>query len=138
MKRSLSHGSGYLEIDHRDSPGLTPADVAHLPGTLAIGAGERLERDVQTCSHCQRGVALNPGRVRARAFCPKCHHYICDACNAIRVKSGACVPMAAVLDDAASIAMKYLHQPDHPDAVTDHDTVAHSRAARTVILTDAP
>lgn len=116
MKRSLADGSGFLEIDHRDSPGLTPADVAHIPGAIAVPGGSLLERDIQQCSHCQRGVVLNPGRVRARAVCPKCYHYLCDECEALRVKTGACVPFKAVLDRAATITEKFLGQPDHPEA----------------------
>jgi hypothetical protein len=98
MKHSLAHGSGFLEIDHRDSPGVAPSDVAGVPGALAVPGGTRLERDIQHCSHCQRAVILNPGRVRARAVCLKCHHYICDDCERIRVKTLACVPFAKVVD----------------------------------------
>lgn len=103
MKTLGSH-TGYLDIDHRNSPGLTPADVAHLPvPTLAVGKGRRLERDTKQCSHCQRGIVLNPGRVRDRAVCPKCQHYICDSCNLIRLKSGVCRPFAAILDRADTL-----------------------------------
>lgn len=100
MKRSLSHGAGYLVIDHSNSPGLTAADVAGIPDAQAVPAGTVLERDVLTCSHCQRAVVLEPGRVRARGYCPKCHHYICDTCETIRAKTGACVPMQQTLDRA--------------------------------------
>lgn len=116
MKHSLADGSGYLSIDHTESPGLTPADVAHVPGAMAVPGGALLERDVQQCSHCQRAVVLNPGRVRARAVCLKCHHFICDGCEAIRVKTGECVPFKAVLDRAVDVAEKYAGQPDHPAA----------------------
>lgn len=116
MKNLTSH-TGYLEIDHRDSPGLTPADVVGVPGALPVGPGEVLERDVKQCSHCQRMVVLHPGRVRQRAVCPKCHHYICDQCEGARVASGGdCVPFKQVLDEAANIAEKFAGQPDHPDA----------------------
>lgn len=140
MKRTLSAGAGYLQIDHRNSPGLTPADVAGIPGAVAVAGGEQLERDVMQCSHCQRSVVLNPGRVRARAVCPKCHHYICDGCEAIRVASGgACVPFKAVLDTAANIAEKYAGQPDHPDAAIDPQKIAAEAAATPkIVLTDAP
>ncbi len=98
--KTLAHHAGFLEIDHRDSPGLRPEDVAHVPGAIPVGQGQVLERDVKQCSHCQRAVVLNPGRVRDRAVCPKCYHYICDECEAIRVKSGDCVPWAKVMDVA--------------------------------------
>ena len=116
MKRSLSLGSGYLVVDHTDSPGLSPADASAVPGTVTVGPGEMLERDVQQCSHCQRAVVLNPGRVRARAVCPKCYHYICDQCEAIRVKSGECVPFQAVLEVAHAAAEQQARHPDHPEA----------------------
>jgi hypothetical protein len=103
MKRSLRHGAGYLVIDHRDSPGLSAADVAHLPGAMAVEAGAVLERDVQICTHCERAVVLEPLRVRDRGFCPKCNHYICDGCETIRVKTGACVPMRQILDHATNV-----------------------------------
>ncbi len=139
MKRSLSDGSGYLSIDHRDSPGLSMEDVpGALRSTIILsGKGEHLERDIQQCSHCQRGVVLNPGRVRARALCPKCHHYICDFCEDARVKSGgSCVPFKAVLDHALAIAERYDGQPDHPDAVIDPLAIAAEKAAE--IRTAAP
>lgn len=128
MKRTLDAGAGYLVIDHRDSPGLTPADVAHVPGTQVVAGGSMLERDVMTCSHCQRGVLLNPGRVRARAVCPKCHAYICDGCEEARVASGgACVPFKAVLERAGEIAEKFAGQPDHPEAQVAGDVAALSQ-----------
>lgn len=137
MKRSLADGSGYLEIDHRESPGLTPADVAHIPGAIAVPGGAHLERDVQQCSHCQRMVVLNPGRVRDRAVCPKCHHYLCDGCEAARVASGGeCVPFKAVLDRAAEIAEKYVGQPDHPEAVIDLATLSKPGPPK-IVLTDS-
>jgi len=115
VKRSLSHGAGYLVVDHRDSPGISPADVAHVPGAIPVPGGELLERDAIVCAHCQKIVVLEPGRVRARAHCPKCDAYICDACEAARVAAGgACVPFKAVLDHAAEIAEKHSGDPEHP------------------------
>jgi hypothetical protein len=101
---SLKPHAGYLVVDHRDSPGLTPADVAHVPGAIAVGPGSLLERDVLTCSHCQRAVILEPLRVRDRGYCLKCDHYVCDACETIRVKTGACVPMTQTLDRMHALA----------------------------------
>lgn len=138
MKRSLSHGSGYLEIDHSNSPGLSPADVAQVPGALAVPGGSVLERDVQQCSHCQRMVVLHPGRVRDRAVCPKCDHFICDHCDAARVASGGqCVPFKQVLDRAAAIAEKFAGQPDHPEAVIDPEALRAAQPTPRVVLTDA-
>jgi hypothetical protein len=134
MKRSLSDGSGYLEIDHRDSPGLTEADIQHVPGAVAVGKGEHYERDIQMCSHCQRGVVLNPGRVRARAVCLKCNHYICDGCEVIRAATGHCVPFKAVLDKAAELTERFLNQPDHPEAVIDPASLAQPREFESLVV----
>lgn len=121
MKHSLRHGGGYLEIDHRDSPGLTPSDVAHVPGAIPVAAGQRFETDVYQCSHCQRQVVLHApaDRMQFRGYCQKCDHYICNNCEALRVKTGACVPFVQVLDRAADIVEQFVGQPDHPDAVID-------------------
>jgi hypothetical protein len=108
-----------------------------VPGAIAVGGGEAFEADIQQCSHCQRGVVLNPGRVRARAACPKCFHYVCDSCEAIRVKTGACVPFKQVLDRAADIIEKHIGQPDHPDAVIDPDALMKPAEPR-IVLTDSP
>ena len=84
---------GYVMIDHRDSPGLT-ADQAAAAGRASIaphvGAGQFFESATITCSHCQRVVVMNPDRVRQRAWCIHCDHYICDACGADMKTTGAC------------------------------------------------
>jgi hypothetical protein len=98
MKQSLRSGAGYLVVDHSNSPGLTLEDVAHVPGAIAVGAGRKMERDVMNCSHCQRAIVLQPLRVRDRGYCPKCNHYICDGCETIRVRTGACVPFVRLAD----------------------------------------
>lgn len=103
---SLGDGAGYLIIDHRDSPGISDEDAARMPGALATPKGTVTERDVKQCAHCQGAVLLNPGRVRARAVCPKCYAFICDGCEAIRVSSGVCVPFAQVVDVVAEAAVK--------------------------------
>lgn len=98
MKHSLAHGAGYVIVDHRDSPGLTAADVATLPGTLAVAGGQVLEADAFTCSHCQRGILRNPGLKRETARCQKCYHYICHLCAGVLAQGGACVPAAKRCD----------------------------------------
>lgn len=75
MKSKLSH-EGYLLIDHSAGPGLDGKQ------------GHKLEVGIHTCSHCQKGVMVNPLRTRDRAYCPKCDHYICDECEVARVASG--------------------------------------------------
>lgn len=63
--------------------------------------GGMLEMATLTCSHCQNQVVLNPSRMRARNYCPKCDHYICDECELHRVQNGGfCRPFAQVLDMA--------------------------------------
>jgi formamidopyrimidine-DNA glycosylase len=76
--KSLRSGAGYLQIDHTNSPGISAEDAAKLPGAMMAPGGQILERDIAMCSHCQRGIVLQPLRVRARGYCPKCNHYVCD------------------------------------------------------------
>lgn len=124
MKRSLKQGSGYLVIDHSESPGLTPSDVAGMSGAIAVGKGEKFEADVQQCSHCQRGVVLRADRVRPRGYCPKCDHYICDGCEAIRAQTGECVPFLKRVDQAV-------------DRLAKSSTDAPAPTPGAVVLTDA-
>lgn len=72
---------GYLLVDHRASPGLTEAE-ARIAGfdPKQCGEGKLFEAASLTCEHCKVAVVKNPLRVRERAFCTKCHHYICDVC----------------------------------------------------------
>lgn len=138
MKHSLKHGGGFLEIDHRESPGLTPADVAHVPGAIAVGKGEHFETDVYQCSHCQRAVVLRAaaGKMVERGYCPKCDHFICNACEKLRAATGGqCVPFKAVLDKAAEIVEKFVGQPDHPDAAIDAEKLAQPGPPK-IVLTD--
>lgn len=113
---TLKQHAGYLVIDHTNSPGLTPADVAHVPNAVAVPGGKFLERDVLRCTHCERAIVLNPLRIRDRGYCPKCDHYVCDGCETIRVKTGECVPMRKLVDQAQEVVEKFIKQPDHPDA----------------------
>lgn len=85
-KRTLE---GYLLIDHRAGGG--------LDGPLR--AGTMFESATVTCSHCQTQVVLRPDRSRERGYCPKCDHYVCDGCEAIRVQTGACVTFKQIMDD---------------------------------------
>lgn len=59
-----------------------------------------LEMATLTCSHCQNQVVLNPARTRARNYCPKCDHFVCDECELHRVQTGVCRPFTQVLDMA--------------------------------------
>src|SRR5262249_17443906 len=64
---------GYLRVEH----------ALTLPGAPRL-----FEADTYTCSHCHYVVVLNHLRTRDRAYCPKCDHYVCDACGAIRAMDG--------------------------------------------------
>lgn len=103
-KRELE---GYLEIDHRDSPGITP-EQARLAGrgTIPVGSGKKFQAPVANCSHCEAIVVMNPLRTRDRAYCGKCDRYICDLCEAERVRTGVCRPMKQVIDEFVDRAAK--------------------------------
>lgn len=136
MKHSLTHGAGYLVIDHSDSPGVSPADVAHVPGALAVSGGKKLEADVLTCAHCERAILLNPERARPRNHCQKCDHYICDSpsCNV------GCSPFKRVLDQAQAIAEKFIGDPHNPalNVLCTDDLSALRQETPRIVLTDAP
>jgi hypothetical protein len=87
--RTQRSREGYLLIDHRASPGL-PADVARAVGLdpAQTAEGRILEAASLTCAHCKTVVMKNPLRQRAREYCAKCDHYICDFCHAAAVQAG--------------------------------------------------
>lgn len=60
-----------------------------------VSGGARMEAAVTTCAHCQVQVIRNPARVRERARCWKCNHYICDACGAV----GDCRPFVKLIQE---------------------------------------
>lgn len=77
--------TGYLLVDHTNSPGL-PEDVARASGynPALCKEGKRFEADTLTCAHCKVTVVKSPMRdtiKMPRATCAKCDHkYICDLC----------------------------------------------------------
>ena len=85
----MKQKSGYLLIDDR------------------VAGGKLFEADTLTCSHCQRQLIRNPERTRARAYCPKCDKYICDACEALRVTTGVCRPLKSLMEDVLERNYKY-------------------------------
>lgn len=111
--RTLNSHTGYLIVDHSNSPGISIDELPdRLKSTAVIaGAGEIVEFDTKSCSHCERQVYFNPGRVRDRGICYHCHHYICDSCNEIYRKTRLCVPFKAVLDKLFNHNVK---NPDNP------------------------
>lgn len=98
---------GYLLIDHSAGEGISPEQAA-LAGrnTLPVGRGMKLETATINCSHCERLVVLNPDRTRSRGYCPKCDRYVCDQCEAERVRSGVCRPFKQVIDEFVDAAAK--------------------------------
>lgn len=72
---------GYLLVDHRNSPGITQADLLTIPALrrdqFQVMQGV-FESPTIRCSHCGTMVVLNPQRTRARGYCSRCDHYVCD------------------------------------------------------------
>ncbi len=99
MKNLNSH-TGYFQIDHSNSPGIKSEDIPKelRDKIIAVPEGQVFEADTKVCTHCERGIILNPGRVRDRAVCLYCHHYICDECERIMKISGKCTPMQKIID----------------------------------------
>lgn len=104
MKSKRSH-EGYLLIDNRHGPALTPEQAAKTGKDIA-GVGNRsvFESATITCAHCHKIVVLNPQRTRERGYCSRCDHYVCDAptCNAV------CTPRSAILDEARKSELRKL------------------------------
>lgn len=100
---SLRRHEGYLLIDNRFGPGVTEEFVREhgRPGasTPAVGEGQMFEAATLTCSHCQTVLIKNPARTRERQFCPKCNHYLCDACGRDYAIDFECRPFKAKLDE---------------------------------------
>lgn len=94
--------TGYLLIDHRNSPGVTP-DFIRSCGKdpkdfLVVGEGKVLESDTLTCSHCQKVVLMSPTRKRARAMCGKCNKFICDECSGSLFMTGECTSVRVTIE----------------------------------------
>ncbi len=102
-KRSLE---GYILIDHRESPGITPEDVAHVPGAIAVGKGQLFESAFVSCSHCSSLIVLNPDRSRERGHCRKCDEYICDLCTEELFNTGICRSRAQIIDELLEAAVR--------------------------------
>ena len=91
-----------LLLERRD----LPDELVRAAG-LPVGAGQGMfEAPTITCSHCQRVVVLNPLRTRDRGYCPKCDHYLCDSCEAVRVQTGTCRTFNQVITEAQEQASK--------------------------------
>jgi hypothetical protein len=85
----------YVEIDHRDSPGLTAAEAAWAGWEgVPLGKGSHLKAAVITCTNCQKQLIRNPFRIRERFYCQKCDGYHCDDCALVTRMTGVCKPFA--------------------------------------------
>jgi hypothetical protein len=106
MSKSKRSQEGSILIDHRASPGVAPEMSRYT--NLPDGAGRGIfESPTFTCSHCQRVVVMNPARTRSRGYCRKCDHYVCDNCEAKRVKSGGvCYTYKQYIDDISEEIVK--------------------------------
>ena len=105
MGHSKRRHEGYLLIDHRAGPGVSAAFAQQAgPDAVAVGEGQIFESATITCVHCHVIVVLNPQRTRARGYCAKCDHYLCDGCTAL----GTCRPMNQLLDTLQNAAVHAL------------------------------
>ena len=115
---SLRSLEGYMEVDHRESPGFT-ADQAVATGwrriASQVGKGQRAQVPTAICGHtragflCEAMVILNPMRTRDRGFCPKCQSYLCDQCELERrLSGGECKAKARLIDEHMDKAAKGL------------------------------
>lgn len=95
---SLRAHEGVLLLDHRNSPGLSDADMEAMG--MPAGAGKGVfECPSYTCSHCQTVVFMNPNRQRERAYCRGCEHLICDRCGAAKAAGAPCKTFKQVVDE---------------------------------------
>lgn len=98
--RTKRSAEGYVLIDHRNSPGITPEFIrANNLDAPAVGAGQVFESALNVCGHCGADVILNPKRTREREWCFTCDKYICDGCGASRKLGIKCVSYNQRLDD---------------------------------------
>ncbi len=116
MHSKRSH-EGYLMIDHKNSPGLSD-ELLHNVATrtsapeLPAGAGRGMfEAPTITCSHCQKGIVINPLRNRDRSYCSKCDHYICDnPCGLdYKVSGGVCRSYKALIEKLYEQGLKEMN-----------------------------
>jgi hypothetical protein len=109
---SLRANEGYLMVDHRYSPGI-PADLEAYwiaqgkihPGET-VHAGATYETAIQTCSHCQRVIIMNPLRERERHVCHGCYHYICDGCAHLYTQDRTCHNFYQLMDALQEAAFR--------------------------------
>src|SRR5438876_8853789 len=98
--RSKRDHHGYLQINHRDSPGLTDDEIRRFGSPIPPGQGNtNYEADILTCSHCQTLLIINPLRTRERGYCSSCDRYICDGCAFVLANGGVCKTFTEQADE---------------------------------------
>ena len=102
-KRELE---GYLEVDHRNSPGISAEQAASVGSKLVVPGGTVLKTPTMQCSHCQYTIILNPKRDRSRGYCRSCDHDICDRCSLLMKLGHPCVPFIKIVEQFHSKAAK--------------------------------
>lgn len=81
FRNRVRGGKGYLLIDDTAS------------------GGQKRQYDTLTCCHCNCVVVLNPQRKRARNWCRKCNHYVCD--------KAICITECNPIQQALELIAKY-------------------------------
>ena len=89
---------GYLQVDHRESPGVRPDEIAGRPDFPIVGGGMHFESATVRCTQCHRIGILRPDRGRQQNYCAKCDGFHCDGCL-VSHPYGHCVTLDQVFDD---------------------------------------
>lgn len=79
---SINQNDGYLLLDHRGSDGVSNDDLRKAGLPVSFGGRSVVEVKTLYCPHCGSHSIKNPERTRAREYCKKCNHYVCDCCHA--------------------------------------------------------
>lgn len=110
--QSKRQQAGYLALDHRDSPGLTEAQVRATNPQFKQGAGRGLyETNVVHCAHCQKGLVVHPLLMADLPYCHLCDRYVCPSCKTTMVVSGRHMPFSKLADLVQDAALKGLPPP---------------------------
>lgn len=99
---------GYILVDHTNSPGITAEDLLTVPEPKRSELQPMLglyESPTLRCAHCGGMVVINPQRTRARNYCSKCDHYVCDLSICIK----ECTPFIKTVDITIEQAAQLLN-----------------------------
>ncbi len=91
---------GYLEIDHRESPGFTPeqAKEARWGKTMPVGS-KQFKLVTYKCCGCEAMIVVRPERTRERTWCRACDAFMCDGCAWALKITGNHKPMQQIIDE---------------------------------------